>query len=211
MNKHQLIETVQKTLGPDTSYKAAAEAVDAVLSGIVREVSKGDTVTVAGFGTFLKRKRAARLGRNPRTGAPVKVRATSVPGFRPSQHFKDAVTKKVKLPKDGSAISRVKVEANTAAAAKKSAPAKATSAKVTAKKAAPVKAAAPAKKAAPAKTAPAKKAAPVAKSAAKKAAPAKAAAKKAAPVAKAAAAKAPAKKVAAKKASAKKVTAKRGK
>jgi DNA-binding protein HU-beta len=186
VNKNQLIEAVQKSLGSDTPHKTAAEAVDTVLSTIVREVSKGNTVTVAGFGTFLKRKRAARLARNPRTGVAVKVRATSVPSFRPSQNFKDSVTNKVKLPKEGSVISRAKTVKEAAAV------------KAPAKKVAPVKA--PAKKAAPVK-APAKKVAPVKKVAAKKAAPvAKAPAKKAAPVKKVAAKKAaPAKKASAKK------------
>lgn len=188
MNKNQLIEAVQKSLGSDTTHKTAAEAVDTVLSTIVREVSKGNTVTVAGFGTFLKRKRAARLARNPRTGVAVKVRATSVPSFRPSQNFKDAVTKKVKLPKEGSAISRaksvtesVKEPVAVKAPAKKVAAKKAAPAKVPAKKAAPVKAAVPAKKAAPVKKAAPAKKAPVAKVAAKKVA-----AKKAAPVKKSA-------------------------
>lgn len=168
MNKSQLIDAVQKTLGEGATHKAAAEAVDTVLSTIVREVGKGGTVTIAGFGTFLKRKRAARVARNPRTGVTVKVRATSVPSFRPSQNFKDVVTKKTKLAKDGSAISRaVTSEAKTAAAP--------------AKKAAPVKKTAPAKAVAPVKAAPAKEA-PKKVTAKKAAAPSKAApVKKAAP------------------------------
>lgn len=170
MNKADLIAAVEKSTSAAVTPAVAAEAVDAVFSTIVRSVAKGESVTVIGFGVFEKRKRAARVARNPRTGAPVKVRATSVPAFRPADAFKAATTKKVKLPKEGSVIRR---GALTAAPAKVAAP-------VVAKKAAPVKAA-PVKKAAPAKVslvkkaAPAKVAAPVIEKAApvKKAAPAK--------------------------------------
>lgn len=151
MNKADLIAAVEKSTSAAVTPAVAAEAVDAVFSTIVRSVAKGESVTVIGFGVFEKRKRAARVARNPRTGAPVKVRATSVPAFRPSDTFKAATTKKVKLPKDGSVIRRGALSGTPA----------------------PVKVAAPVKKVAPAKVAaPAKKAAPVKKIAVTKAAPA---------------------------------------
>lgn len=151
MNKADLIAAVEKSTSAAVTPAVAAEAVDAVFSTIVRSVAKGESVTVIGFGVFEKRKRAARVARNPRTGAPVKVRATSVPAFRPSDTFKAATTKKVKLPKDGSVIRRGALSGTPAPV----------------KVAAPVKKAAPAKKVAPVKVAPAKKVA------VKKAAPAK--------------------------------------
>lgn len=149
MNKADLIAAVEKSTSAAVTPAVAAEAVDAVFSTIVRSVAKGESVTVIGFGVFEKRKRAARTARNPRTGAPVKVRATSVPAFRPSAVFKATTTKKVKLPKDGSVIRRgaltaapapVKVAAKKVAApAKKASPVKAAPVKVAVKKVAPVK------------------------------------------------------------------------
>lgn len=162
MNKADLIAAVEKSTSTAVTPAAAAEAVDAVFSTIVRSVAKGESVTIIGFGVFEKRKRAARTARNPRTGDPVKVRATSVPAFRPSAAFKATTTKKVKLPKDGSVIRRGALTASpsTSVPAKKAAPKKAAPKKVApVKKVAPAKVA-PVKKAAPAKVAPAKKGKP---------------------------------------------------
>ena len=69
MNKGQLIEALEGRLG---GKKAAADAVEAILDVIIREVAKGGKVGITGFGTFEKVVRAARTGRNPRTGASVK-------------------------------------------------------------------------------------------------------------------------------------------
>ena len=169
MNKAELIDSISTRLGDNK--KAASEAVEAVIDTITRTVAKGEKVAITGFGIFEKVERAARLARNPATGARVKVKKTSVPKFRPGTHLKGVVSGTVKLAAPAKA-------APVKAAVKKAAPAKAA-----VKRAAPAKAAV--KKAAPAKAA-AKKAAP-----ANKAAPAKATAKKAAP-----AKKAPAKRVA---------------
>ena len=68
MNKGQLVDALESRLG---SKKAATEAVDAVIDTIVRTVSKGERVAISGFGTFEKAARAARTGRNPRTGETV--------------------------------------------------------------------------------------------------------------------------------------------
>lgn len=133
MNKAQLIAAVAANTSDKVSDAVAAEAVDAALSAIVRAVTKGESVTITGFGVFEKRRRAARVARNPRTGEKVRVRATVVPNFRPSDAFKDAVAKRTKLPKTGSVIKRTAV-APAPAPVKKAAPKK-----VAVKKAAPVK------------------------------------------------------------------------
>ncbi|ACY22418.1 histone family protein DNA-binding protein [Gordonia bronchialis DSM 43247] len=189
MNKAELIDELTKKL--DADRKTATEAVELIVDTIVRAVNKGESVTITGFGVFEKRRRAPRVARNPRTGETVKVRATSVPAFRPGAQFKAVVAGKQKLAATGPAVKRG--SGATSAPAKKAAPAK----KTAAKKAAPAKKTA-AKKA-PAKTTAAKKAAPAKKTAAKKAAAKKATAAKKAPAKKAA----PAKKTAAKKAPAK--------
>ncbi|MDT5025353.1 MAG: DNA-binding protein HU-beta [Micromonosporaceae bacterium] len=141
MNKTELIETLSGRLG---DRKAATAALDAVLAEIQNAVTKGDKVSITGFGVFEKRVRAARTARNPRTGESVKVKKTSVPAFRPGVNFKELVAAG-KLPK----------VAKTAAPAKKTAaaPVKTLAAPARKTAAAPVKTlAAPARKtAAPAK------------------------------------------------------------
>ncbi|NMO01343.1 HU family DNA-binding protein [Gordonia sp. TBRC 11910] len=198
MNKAELIDELSKKL--ETDRKTATDAVEHLIDTIVRAVHRGDTVTLTGFGVFEKRKRAPRVARNPRTGETVKVRATSVPAFRPGAQFKAVVAGKQKLTASGPAVRRGGATAAPAkTAAKKAAPAKrATATKTTAaKKATPAKKVTPAKKATPAKkVTAAKKATPAKKvTPAKKATPAKkvTAAKKAAPAKKTAAKKAPAK------------------
>ncbi len=200
MNKGELIQALEAKFG---SRKAAGEALEHVVDTIIREVAKNGKVAITGFGTFEKIERAARTGRNPRTGDKVRIKKTSVPRFRAGTQFKDVTANPRKLPKVGSVGVRASAAPAAAApakaaakkatpAAKKAAPAKAAPARAAAAKAAPARAAA---KQAPAKAAPARAAA---KQAPAKAAPAKAAAKKA--PAKAAPAKAAAKKAPAKKA-----------
>lgn len=158
MNKAQFIEALATRL--DTDRRAAQTYLDAVFDQIYATVSKGEEVVLTGFGKFEKRDRAARTARNPATGAPVKVKKTSVPGFKAGTEFKAIVSgaKKIaKAPaKKVTKAAPAKKAATTTAAAKKAAPA-ARKTTVAAKKAAPVKKVA-AKKAAPAKKAPAKKA-----------------------------------------------------
>ncbi len=89
MNKQALIEAVHETLG-DT--KASAErAVDTVFNSIVETIKKGEEVSIAGFGIFSAKERAARTARNPRTGEPIQVPAMRVPKFRAAKALKDAV------------------------------------------------------------------------------------------------------------------------
>jgi DNA-binding protein HU-beta len=141
MNKSQLIDALAARLG---DRRTAASAVDGLLSTIVETVKAGESVSLTGFGVFEARARAARVGRNPRTGQTVAVPAATVPAFRPGTGFKTAV---------GGAVSAPPAAARTRVAAA-AAPAPATPA-VKASKAAK-----PAKEAKAAKTAAAKTAAP---------------------------------------------------
>ena len=88
MNKSQLVDALADRLG---DRKAAATAVDALLQIVVDTVRSGNSVSLAGFGVFESRARAARTGRNPRTGETVAVPATTVPAFRPGTGFRYAV------------------------------------------------------------------------------------------------------------------------
>ena len=89
MNKIELIEHVAKQA--DISKAAAGRALEAVVGGIRATLKKGNSVTLVGFGTFSIGKRAARTGRNPRTGAAIKIKAAKVPKFRPGKALKDAL------------------------------------------------------------------------------------------------------------------------
>ena len=92
MNKSELIEIVAKEA--DLSKAAAGKVLEAITAAIVKAVSKGDTVTLIGFGTFKSSKRAARTGRNPQTGKELKIAATTVPRFTAGAGFKAAVAGK---------------------------------------------------------------------------------------------------------------------
>lgn len=88
MNKGDLINEVAKA----TCTKAeAVKAVAAVLNAVKKALKKGDKVTLIGFGTFSVAKRAARNGRNPQTGKPIKIKAKKVPKFTAGKALKDAV------------------------------------------------------------------------------------------------------------------------
>lgn len=88
MNKAELIEAVLKNLGKDTSKKAAADAVDAVINAIATGIKKDKVVQVIGFGTFKVSQRAARKGRNPKTGEPIKIKASKSVRFSASSALK---------------------------------------------------------------------------------------------------------------------------
>lgn len=89
MNKAELVEVVAEAA--DISKAAAARAVDALTETITKALRKDDQVTIVGFGTFTVRKRAARSGRNPRTGETIKIKASRVPGFKAGKALKDAL------------------------------------------------------------------------------------------------------------------------
>jgi DNA-binding protein HU-beta len=89
MNKAELIESIAESA--DISKAAAGHALDAVIETITNALKKGDTVTLVGFGTFSVRKRAARAGRNPRTGETIQIKASKVPGFKAGKALKVAI------------------------------------------------------------------------------------------------------------------------
>ena len=89
MNKSELIDQIAKQA--DISKAAASRALDAAIGAVKTSLKKGGMVTLVGFGTFYVGKRAARGGRNPRTGAAIKIRAAKVPKFRPGKALKDAL------------------------------------------------------------------------------------------------------------------------
>jgi DNA-binding protein HU-beta len=91
MNKSELIEAVQKALGGETSKRAAGDAVEAVLEAIAKGVKKDKAVQLIGFGTFKVSKRAARMGRNPKTGEAMKIKASKSVKFSPSSALKEGL------------------------------------------------------------------------------------------------------------------------
>ena len=89
MNKGELIEAVAASAG--LSRADATKAVDATLDSIQGTLSNGGSVSLVGFGTFSVKARAARMGRNPRTGEAIHIAASNVPGFKAGKGLKDAV------------------------------------------------------------------------------------------------------------------------
>ncbi len=179
VNRSQLVQAV--TESTHSTRRIVEDVVEDLFEVIITEVRSGRRVTVVGFGTFTPTQRAARAGRNPRTGAVVRIPASRGVRFATGSAFKSALT-----PKEGVSMAVKKAAAKKAPARK--APAKKTAAKRAVKKVAAKRTA-------------------VRKSAAKKATAKKAAAKRA--VKKVTARKAPARKTAAKKTTARKTTAKK--
>ncbi len=89
MNKAELIDAVAESA--DLSKASATRALDGALDAILNALKGGNQVTLVGFGTFSVRARAARTGRNPRTGEPIQIKASNVPGFKAGKALKDAV------------------------------------------------------------------------------------------------------------------------
>lgn len=89
MTKMDLIETVAGKVG--LTKADAGRAVDALLDAVSGALAKGEKVTITGFGTFEVRQRAARMGRNPQTGAPLHIAASKTPAFKAGKGLKDAV------------------------------------------------------------------------------------------------------------------------
>ena len=138
MNRKELVDAIQKhTL-------VARTDVDKVLGSLIQHtqvaVKKGDRVSLVGFGTFERQDRKARTARNPRSGAPVKVKATKVPRFRAGQGFKDVVAGKATAPKLTPVKSTAKASTAKASTARatvsRAGTAKATTAKASTAKAA---------------------------------------------------------------------------
>ena len=125
MNKAEIIDSVSARLG--LAKRDVTDVVDAFIEETKKALVRGEKVAVSGFGVFEASQRKARLGRNPRTGETVKIKATKIPKFRPGTEFKAVVNGSKKV--------------ETKAGVKKAAPKKAAAKKVV-KKAAPKKAAA---------------------------------------------------------------------
>ena len=139
MNRKELVDAIQKhTL-------VARTDVDKVLGSLIQHtqvaVKKGDRVSLVGFGTFERQDRKARTARNPRSGAPVKVKATKVPRFRAGQGFKDVVAGKATAPKLSPVKSTAKATTAKAASTAKATVSRATTSKASTAKASTSKAA----------------------------------------------------------------------
>ena len=89
MNKGELVDAVAGSAG--LSRADAAKAVDATLDAIQGTLANGGSVSLVGFGTFSVKARAARMGRNPRTGEAIQIKASKLPVFKPGKGLKDAV------------------------------------------------------------------------------------------------------------------------
>jgi DNA-binding protein HU-beta len=89
VNKIDIIDNIARSA--DISKAAAGRALNATVAAIKTSLKKGGMVTLVGFGTFYVGKRAARIGRNPRTGTAIKIKAAKVPKFRAGKALKDAV------------------------------------------------------------------------------------------------------------------------
>lgn len=89
MNKSQLIEKMAEAA--DISKSAAARALDGLTDAITEGLKNGESISVVGFGTFTVRERAERTGRNPQTGASIKIAASKTPAFKAGKALKDAI------------------------------------------------------------------------------------------------------------------------
>ena len=89
VNKTELIDKIAESA--DISKASAARALDSALDAITNSLKNSDPVVLVGFGTFAVKQRAARVGRNPQTGAEIQIKAARVPGFKPGKALKDAL------------------------------------------------------------------------------------------------------------------------
>lgn len=89
MNKTELVDAVASKT--ELSKTQAKKAVEAVFESLTETLSQGDSVQLVGFGTFKVRHRAARKGKNPKTGAEISIAAATVPAFVPGKALKDVV------------------------------------------------------------------------------------------------------------------------
>ena len=132
MNKAEIIDSVAAKL--EMSKREVTAVVDLFIDEAKRSVVRGEKVAISGFGVFEAQARKARLGRNPRTGETVKIKATKLPKFRAGAEFKAFVSGDKKMASAGAAPKKA---APKKAVAKKAAPKKAVAKKAAPKKAAP--------------------------------------------------------------------------
>ncbi|HET7519263.1 MAG TPA: HU family DNA-binding protein [Actinomycetes bacterium] len=134
LNRKELVDAIQK------HTQVARVDVDKVLGSLIQHtqvaVKKGERVALVGFGTFERQDRKARTARNPRSGAPVKVKATKVPRFRAGQGFKDVVAGKATAPKLTPVKSTAKAATATKATVARSSASKASTSKASTTRAA---------------------------------------------------------------------------
>tara|TARA_B100000029_G_scaffold372504_1_gene366680 strand:+ start:1004 stop:1276 length:273 start_codon:yes stop_codon:yes gene_type:complete len=89
MNKAELIDAVAEDA--ELTKASATRALDSAIENITSALRSGNNVTLVGFGTFTVRRRDARMGRNPRTGEAIQIKASNVPGFKAGKALKDAL------------------------------------------------------------------------------------------------------------------------
>ena len=89
MNKNELVDAIAEEA--DLSKASAGRALDAAINAITGALTKQDPVSLVGFGTFSVKHRAAREGRNPRSGETIQIKASNAPGFKAGKALKDAV------------------------------------------------------------------------------------------------------------------------
>jgi DNA-binding protein HU-beta len=89
VNKNELVDAIAEEA--DLSKASAGRALDAAINAITGALTKQDTVSLVGFGTFSVKHRAAREGRNPRSGETIQIKASNAPGFKAGKALKDAV------------------------------------------------------------------------------------------------------------------------
>jgi DNA-binding protein HU-beta len=124
MNRAELVEQVAKATGSPKSE--VTRTLSALIHTVTGALSRGDKVTLVGFGTFERRMRKARTGRNPRTLAPLKIAAARVPAFRAGKELKDIVNGRARQPQLTLATVKAKAPAKAAKKAAKPAAKKAT-------------------------------------------------------------------------------------
>lgn len=91
MNKAELIESVQKTLGEECSRAHAERCVNAIVQSISKGLKKDRSVQIVGFGTFMVKNRKPRVGRNPQTGQEIQIPASKTVGFKPGSQLKASI------------------------------------------------------------------------------------------------------------------------
>jgi len=91
MTKAELIEAVHEKNGADLSRRAVSDLIDSVFAEIGKSIKKQGRFVVPGFGTFSLKKRKGRIGRNPRTGAELKIPPSKTVGFKPAPDFKKSL------------------------------------------------------------------------------------------------------------------------
>ena len=89
MNKSELVDAAARNAGMPKGDMD--NALKGIIDAITEAVKSGEKVSITGFGTFERRERGARMGRNPQTGAEVEIAASKSPAFKPGKSFKDAV------------------------------------------------------------------------------------------------------------------------